>query len=140
VAGLREEKLRSKKEPEPIHCPKCSGIRLSGPDCPHCGYRHTTKSRPVLQADGTLREMRGDIFRARRIAERTERLESDWVNRIRAIKRSKKDSVKSMTFAQVEANFARENDWRYPPRTMPMMPVHAADWFRPVRDCTELTK
>jgi len=139
VAGLRSERIRSKKEPEPLVCPRCNGCRLSGPDCPHCGHRHTTKSRPVLQADGTLREMRGDIFRARRVAEYTERLESDWVNRIKAIKRSKKDSVRNMTFAQVEANFARENNWRYPPRTMPMMPVHDADWFRPVRDVYETT-
>jgi len=138
VAGLRAERIRSKKEPEPVVCPKCHGCRLGGPDCPHCGYRHTRKSRPVLQADGTLREMRGDIFRARRIAERTERLEKDWVYRIRAIKRSKKPSVKNMTFAEVEANFARENDWRYPPRDLPLMPIHDADWFRPVREVTEV--
>ncbi len=139
VSQLRAERIRTKKEREPVVCPKCNGCRLGGPDCPHCGHRHTTRSRPVLQADGTLREMRGDIFKARRVAEKTERLEKDWCARIRAIKRSKKPSVQNMTFAQVEANFARENDWRYPPRTLPMMPVNDIDWFRPVREVTEIT-
>jgi hypothetical protein len=39
-----------------------------------------------------------------------------------------------MTFAQLEATFARENHWLWPPRDMRGMPVNDADWFRPIRE------
>jgi len=140
VAGMRERKLREKKEPEPIVCPMCNAVRLSGPTCHSCGHTHTTKHRMVLQADGSLREMKGDIYRRRRIAARTKNIEKSWVSRVKAVQRSQKETVKRMTFAQLEASFARDNNWQYPPRTLPCMPVQEADWFRPVREVKELTR
>jgi hypothetical protein len=100
---------------------------------------HATKSRKVLQKDGTLREMSGDIFKARRIATESERLRGEWCGYIRNIRRSKKPEVQAMTFAQAEANFARRNYWKYPPRTLPMMPVRESDWYMPVASVTQLT-
>jgi len=131
--GLRKTRLQQKKEQEPIVCPKCHGCRLSGPECPHCGYRHTGSVRSVLQKDGTLREMRGDIYRAPRRMERSPSVEDQWVNRIRGIRRSKKPTVVGMTFAQAEVSFARDHHWMYPPRGLPEMPLDPADWFRPIQ-------
>lgn len=131
--GLRKERLQQKKEPEPIVCARCNACRLSGPECPQCGYRQTGRIRSVLQKDGSLREMRGDVYRAPRRAETSERVERDWVARIRGIRRSKKATVVGMTFAQAEVSFARDHNWLYPPRSLPEMPTNPADWFRPIQ-------
>lgn len=134
VAGVREKRIREKKEPEPLVCPRCHACRLGGPECPQCGHRHSTRTRVVLQKDGTLREMRGDIFKRRRSMERSQQVERSWVNRVRAVRNSKKPHVQKMTFAQLEVSFARDHNWHYPPRDMPSMPTQDADWFRPVTE------
>ena len=94
----------------------------------------------VLQKNGTLREMRGDIFRRRRTLTESEQLAKEWAARVRAVKRSKKPSVQSMTFSQLEVAFARDNQWKYPPRTLPMMPTREHDWYRRVKDVELLTR
>jgi len=134
VGNERLERIREKKEAEPIHCPKCNAIRLMGPKCRQCGYQSSAKTRPVLQADGSLRAMSNDTFRERRRLAKSEKVESDWVGRIRGVRNSKKDTVKTMTFAQVQARFAQDHNWQYPPRDLPMMPIYDADWFRPVQE------
>lgn len=133
-AGVREKRIREKKEPQPIVCPKCHACRLSGPKCWKCGHQHTTGHRIVLQQDGSLREMKGDIFRARRVMTHSQKLEQEWESRVRAIRKSQKPTVQSMTFAQLEATFAKDHNWQYAPRTLPSMPVNDADWFRPIKD------
>lgn len=137
VAGIREKRLREKKEAEPIVCPKCHAVRLSGPKCYSCGHQHSSRMRIVLQQNGTLREMNGDIYRARRVAKKTVDLEKEWVSRVHAVRKSKKETVQKMTFAQLEVAFARDHNWAYPPRDLPCMPVNDADWFRPVRSVDE---
>lgn len=133
VQGIRKERIQNKEEPEPIVCPKCHACRLSGSSCHECGYRHVGKVRSVLQKDGSLKEMRGDIYRAPRRAETSERIKDDWMNRVRGIRRSKKETVVGMTFAQAEVAFARDHNWQYPPRGLPEMPLNPADWFRPIQ-------
>lgn len=137
VAGMREKRLREKRELEPIVCPMCSAVRLSGPKCFNCGHQHNSKVRVVLQRDGTLREMRGDIYKARRVAKKTVDIEKEWISRVNAVCRSQKETVKDMTFAQLEVSFARDHKWLYPPRDLPKMPIHDSDWFRPVRLISE---
>ena len=133
VAGIRKERLQNKEEPEPIVCPKCHACRLSGPQCRECGYRHVGRVRSVLQKDGSLREMRGDIYREPRRIPKSPSVQDAWVNRVRGIRRSKKETVVRMTFAQAEVSFARDHNWQYPPRDLPEMPVNPADWFRPIQ-------
>lgn len=53
------KKKRQKGEPEPIRCPKCSSIRLSGPKCPNCGHEHKQSVRAIRMGNGTLKEVRG---------------------------------------------------------------------------------
>jgi superfamily II DNA or RNA helicase len=131
--GLRKTRMQEKKEPEPIVCPKCHACRLGGPECPHCGYRHIGRVRSVLQKDGSLREMRGDIYRAPRRCERSPSVETEWLCRVHAIRRSQKPTVVTMTFAQAEVMFAKEHGWTYPPRDLPEMPLNPADWFRAIQ-------
>ena len=127
VAGLREESLRRKDSPEPATCPQCKRILVSL-KC-SCGWESKTgkKSRPVIQADGTLREMVGDIYRPRR---ETRIPNADEVWRKIYYRASKA----GMTFRQAESLFAKENNWGFPPRDLPLMPRKDIDWFRRVRD------
>lgn len=136
-AGIRADKIREGKEPEPIVCPKCHACRMSGAECWKCGHRHTKGCRVVLQRDGSLREMRGDIFKKRRELSHDQQIENEWSSRVRAIRKSQKETVQSMTFAQLEATFARDHNWQYAPRTLPGMPMNEADWFRPIKDVPE---
>ena len=140
IGEMRLERIRQDKEREPIHCAKCNAIRLAGKKCWECGYQFQKRTRPVLQSDGSLKEMTNATFKPKRRAERTESLEKQWIGRVLGVKRSKKDSVKRMTFAQLQANFTREKDWYYPPLDLPMMPTNDMDWFLPVQQVTELTK
>ena len=133
IGNERLERIREEKEPQPIHCPMCNAIRLLGPTCHQCGYRSQGKTRPVLQADGSLREMKNDTFRKRRRLTASEVIRKDWAGRVHGVRQSKKETVQSMTFSQLEANFARDHNWQYPPRDLPMMPINDADWFRPVK-------
>jgi DNA repair protein RadD len=139
VAGMREQRIRDRKEREPITCPACHSIRMGGDTCGACGHRHQTKARLVLQKDGSLREMRGDIFRQRRLLNPSQKITEEWCGRVKNVRRSQKPTVQRMTFAQLEVSFARDHNWQYPPRGLPMMPVNETDWYRPVKDVQELT-
>ncbi len=133
VGNERIERIREGKEKQPIHCPKCNAIRLLGPKCHVCGFQSEAKTRPVLQADGSLREMKNDTFRQRRRLAATDKVKQEWKGRVLGVLASQKPTVATMTFSQLEANFARDNNWNYPPRNIPMMPINDSDWFRPVK-------
>lgn len=130
AAGMREDRLRNKLEPEPLRCPKCATI-LNFPKCP-CGWEPAKgwkKSRPVVQSDGTLREMTGDIYKRRPVCKRSDgpaRWEKMyWRSRTEKGKRS---------FRAAMALFARENNWQWPDPTWPFMPLDYGDQFRDVID------
>ena len=132
AANLREDRLRERQEPEPVMCPNCTAVRRPSPVCPFCDYRHVGRSRMVMQADGKLKAMDGRKYPPRRLAKRTRNLERDWAARVRQVRNSKKASVRRMTFRQLETTFAMDHNWRYPPRDLPGMPVHAIDMYRQV--------
>lgn len=129
VAGLREEALRAKQLKEPVRCPQCSMI-LACATCP-CGYtvEGAKKSRPVIQSDGTMKEMHGDIYKPRRISQNPN-AEKLWE---RVYYRAK-NSKSRMTFNQAKALFAMENNWGWPSPHLPFMPTSPADLFLPVAD------
>lgn len=128
VTSMREERLREKKEAEPIVCPQCGRVRLSGPKCRQCGHESTKRSRVVVQANGELKEHEGEIYKPRRVREfpNTQKLWESMYHRA-------KNSKNKMTFRQAMGLFRYENHY-YPPKTMPLMPVREADWYRKVRD------
>lgn len=128
VSAMREERLREKKEAEPIVCPECGSVRASGPVCTACGHRTERKSRRVMQLDGSLIEHEGDIFRPRKVKEVSNTLKL-WEG---VYWRAKK-SPKGMTFNQAYALFYQDYDY-WPPRSLPMMPRLDSDWHRKVRD------
>ena len=127
VMQVRRERMRENKEPEPIVCPKCNMVRLSGPKCPSCQHMATTRQRLVVQLDGTLKRMEGKHLKPRKKYERPD-VEDKWLQIYERGKRS------NMTFGQAYGLFAKENGWTFPPRNLPKMPRDDIDWTRKVRD------
>src|SRR5690606_24932640 len=62
IASDHAEKYRSKAEPEPIVCPQCKAVRKHGVSCYKCGHTCKGKRRYVVETDGSLREVHGDIY------------------------------------------------------------------------------
>ena len=141
IATLREMTMRDRnekpgehlgKDGEPVCCPKCHKIRrtIIGQDwrtCDSCGYRASAKARPVIQSDGNLKIMQGDIYKPRRRRE----LPNDQRDWERMYYRAKH---KDMTFLQMEALFAYEHNWTWPRRDMKYMPLAETDWLRTPND------
>jgi superfamily II DNA or RNA helicase len=127
VAGLREDQLREKHQKEPVRCPNCARI-LIGLQC-SCGFKieSTARSRPVIQKDGSLRAMVGDIFQPRRISKKLDAA-TIWEKCYYRCRNSGK------TFKQAEALYAKENNWDWPSHDLPLMPMHEDDWYRRVVD------
>ena len=61
LAGQRADRMRNKEEREPCRCPQCGQI-INKRQC-SCGWLATKRSRYVVQSNGTLKQMTGDVFR-----------------------------------------------------------------------------
>lgn len=131
VAGMRDDAMRDKRAVEPFCCPVCKMI-LHYPRCRRCGWLPATgwrKSRPVVQTDGTLKQMNGDIFKPRSIC-KDHRGPEIWK---RMYWRSKSEKG-SRTFRAAMALFAVENKFQWPSKQWPLMPRSPDDFFRLVKD------
>lgn len=127
IKSERAERLREKKDPEPISCAKCHGVRSTGSVCPHCGFKSDKRSRMVVQQDGSLVEHHGDIYRPRKISDEPQAFK-DWKSTYWRARKS------GMTFNQAFALFAREHGWAYPAAEMPLMPKFPVDHYKHVAD------
>lgn len=127
LAAMREDRLRSKREQEPKRCPQCSKI-VFGKRCP-CGFNLSQSSRPVVQSNGTLKEMVGDIFRPHRLCTRPDG-PAIW-KRMYYRSRTNKGS---RTFRAAFALFAEENNYGWPNLEWPLMPMDSDDVYRLVKD------
>jgi hypothetical protein len=79
----------------------------------------------VVQIDGTLRPVEGDIYKPHSISTAPNAAQIfDTVYR--------RAYYSGMTFRQAETLFALENNWQYPPRTVPLIPREPGDWWRKV--------
>lgn len=126
VAEAREQRIREKREPEPILCVKCGAVRMHGPRCATCGHESTKKSRPVIQKDGTLKMMHGDILKPRKV-----KTEPDTQKKWESIFWRARKSKNGMTFAQAEGLFYREFNY-WPPPNLGLMPRDGGDKSRRV--------
>jgi uncharacterized C2H2 Zn-finger protein len=122
------EIYRAKKEPEPIRCPKCTALRHGGPRCPRCGFAYPGHKRIIVEATGRLREVHGDIYKPRKIAEPRPELESKWISCVFRCKRTGK------TFRQAKGLFMHENGYMEPGPDYPYQPLHPSDWYEKVAD------
>ncbi len=130
--GIREDRLKTKKEKEPYRCRQCDRI-IAGRVCP-CGYEIPLgrQSRMVVQHDGKLIEYFGDAFndKQKKIS-KDEAAMKLWEKCFWTAKRSKK----GMTFRQAEAWFYQNSEDRsWPSRDLPLMPTNEIDFYRRVAD------
>lgn len=127
ITDIKLHRVREGEEKQPIECPKCGGCRLSGRKCRWCGFQYDKKKRIVIQSNGTLKQMSiGELRpRRRRLDEGDEGRWKQYYHRGRRA---------NMTFTQLEALWAKENNWVWPVRELPMMPKSEIDWFRHIQD------
>lgn len=119
-----EAKRRTKEEPEPIVCPQCSKVRSKGVECPACHFVAKGHRRMVIQTDGTLKEVHGDVYKPRRVNNSPES-HKKWKACVYRCK------AKGMNFNQAKGLFLRETG-TVPGPDFPMMPTQASDWGVPV--------
>ena len=136
---LRQEKLRKEAEKDRkktplIVCKVCGMVRGKHVlRCQNCGDSWTGRTRVVLQADGKLKRLENTAFKSRRYLAPSIKMEKRWVHRILKIMKSNDPKLTKKTFAEVYTFMAKENHWRYPPKTFELMPRHEFDWFLPIR-------
>jgi superfamily II DNA or RNA helicase len=128
VAGMRLERIRAGKEKEPYRCPKCTSV-MRGQACLVCGNQITRRSRTVMQSDGKLFNMEGQIYTPRPVDTRTDAAR-DWEKVFWRARKSKK----GLTYRQAFGLYAYEHAGLYPPAGLPFMPTNEADFYRLVRD------
>lgn len=129
-----DELFRTKAQPEPIVCPKCFKVRTRGISCPACGFAYEGRRRMVIQTNGDLREVKGDIYRPRRVNNSPEAHKA-WTQCYYQFKNSGK------TFNQARGYFQHTNGGTVPGPDFPLVPVNASDWALRVSDvpCSRLT-
>lgn len=125
LSFLRQESFRNHEQPEPFLCPQCNRV-LRGRLCP-CGFQvdYHKRSRPVVQKDGTLKHMTGDIYRPRRINQAPNAV-AVWIKMLHRSRQA------GRTYLAAEALYAAENNWAWPDRTWPGMPRQTIDLVRVV--------
>lgn len=125
----RKHRMREKKDPEPIVCSKCFAVRTSGKQCPECGQKSRTSSRYVLQSNGKLREITGDIYSPKRYS-----LDTDLgVERWKRCYFAARNSECGQTFLQAMGWYARQY-YTWPLLEWPLMPMDDLDLFNPVSE------
>lgn len=129
VAGLREEALREHPEKIPVRCPKCALI-LATRVCP-CGYEAVNQRwpRPVVQIDGTMKEMSEQLFRKRAVDTRRGAVDN-WVKMYWGWFKSPRVDK---SFREMAAFYATQNNWMWPDPSWPYMPIQPIDWFRKIK-------
>lgn len=120
----RKERLRNKEEKEPLVCPACKKVVLAMGKCPKCGFTISRKSREVMQLDGSLKKVWGDIYRPRKQSTRSEDV-NKWVSCYFRCKNS------GRTFNQAAALFYRDMGI-WPNKQWPYCPKSEADWYAKV--------
>lgn len=118
--------------PEPFLCASCKQVLMltrtsrGVVTCPGCKREIDLrrKGRTVVQHDGALVEMDGSPFYKRPVDNRPDTVKL-WRSIYFRCKRA------DMTFRQAYGLFQHEH--RYcPPRTLELMPLNAADWYRKI--------
>jgi len=110
---------------EPICCPKCHGIRKTGPKCPHCGHEHQKSVRMVRTIAGELKKMVGDVIKPKIQPSNDQR---NWKSCLFATANC------GQTLKQARGRFHTLTG-RWPPADVtPQPPFGSTDWARRAGD------
>ena len=149
ISKNRIAKLRETGEAVGVGCPKCGMIHanLKGPliRCSHCGHEFgvAKASRPILQADGTLKRVNTPPISKWKIKSEPgddKRWKALYFN---AMKNKGGDVTFNQLYGQFHYRVAVEKGsqqqpafWLayHPARDLPLMPKHVNDWHAKVGD------
>jgi superfamily II DNA or RNA helicase len=125
IAKEQRKALELGKKREPICCPACSYVRMSGPSCPACGHQHEKSCRNVRTVDGKLVKMHGQSVKVKQQKSPDEKA---WTQALFQCANSGK------TVAQASHLFHKQtNSW--PSSSLPYVPEKGSnDWGRKVAD------
>jgi len=129
--AVQKNRETAEGDPEPICCPKCGGIRMSGPKCPFCGHQHKQSVRCVVQQNGDLKRMRGKVTKKKRqVSDAQKRWDSCYYAKLKA---------KNAVGERGTASFHEVRGWykqrfhHAPPLGLNNMPAEGSnDWNRRV--------
>ncbi len=127
LAKAQKERREKGEESEPIRCPNCGGIRSSGPKCPFCGHQHKRSVRMVVQVDGELKRMVGNVTKKKKQVSDEQRQWDGYYYRA-------KNSRNGMTFNQARGMYRREYRCDPPDTLKNVPPPGHVDWDRRVRE------
>ena len=120
----RQEAMRENPELEPIRCPSCGFMRLSGPTCPQCGHTSHKRSRMVVQVDGTLKLAEGPLFKPH-VAKNLPEDQKKWNRYFWGARKA------GRTFRQAIAYmYQKEHVW--PSESLKFMPIDPSDAFEKI--------
>ena len=122
IAKACKKRRQEGEEKEPIRCPRCGHPRHTGAVCPMCGHKHKRSVRIVIQTDGTLIKMVGDVTKKKKKTSDEQKLWSSCYFRM-------KNARGPRTYSQVAALYRRESG-RDPPAGLQFMPTNDVDWDR----------
>ena len=128
ITGVRQDIMREHPEMEPITCPQCGAMRLSGPTCLQCGFCCRKHSRMVVQVNGELKRVDGPSYKPR-FVQRKPDTERNWIRTYHSARQPKWDT----TFRGAAGYFQHKYGY-YPPADLPFMPRDHADWYERVVD------
>jgi DNA repair protein RadD len=134
IAAARNDAFRlppDQKPKEPFLCPDCKQV-LAKPKCP-CGWEVPIgwkKSRPVIMTDGSLKEVKGEVYSQKRYSTTPEG-QKIWEGMFWGARKAKKWNP---SFRQLIGFYAHENHGFYPHPEWPFMPIHQGDLSRKVKD------
>lgn len=117
VSTAYQRGIRDHGEPEPIRCPECGGERKGGRRCPFCQFEHEKSKRRVIQENGELKDVDGQLIKPR-VTKQFNNTEKLWEKMFWGYRKKKVNQ----SLEQMYNNFHREYHY-WPPRTMRLMPI-----------------
>lgn len=125
IAKEQKKAVEAGKQREPICCPACHYVRMSGPHCPACGHQHEKSVRQVRTVDGKLVKMTGQVVKVKKPVSGAERAWSQALFQAGA---------SGKTMAQASHLFhSATGEW--PSSSLKYVPPKGSnDWNRKVRD------
>lgn len=124
----RRELMRSQTLPEPIVCEKCFKVRAPGPVCGSCGFAYPGRKRVVIQTDGSMRVVEGNLFRPPAVAPPNAKNIEQWRRCVFGARKKKR------TFAQARGLFVKLVGREPDPAQYPLCPTTPLAWTARVSD------
>lgn len=108
-SASRAKQRVEEKVKDPICCPNCGGLRVTGYKCPFCGHECSFRYKNVIQVDGSLVRMSADHHKRAKKKRETSADQKLWTSTFYSmlnISKRKKLGGKPSTMRQVAAVFS----------------------------------